>query len=149
MLPHRKWANSPGSRIGEVVAGIVLGLFGALASTMVAVAIFRASLGKPISADVVAVFATLALIGIFCCFTSYRLITGRGRSKDRGLFSPLALRILGLLFIAGTGLVVYYSRAQASVSSIVTGFFLGLGCFYLAERRERRSEQLVLDGNDT
>ena len=149
MLPHHKWADSRGSRIGEAIAGIVLGFFGALALVVLAIAMYRLPIANPISPSEIAVLAVLALVGLFCCITSYRLITGRGRTRDHGLFSPWLLRFLGLLFFGGAAVVVYDSPADVRIAPMVTTIFLGLGCFYLANRQQQKSEQLVHEGNDT
>ena len=149
VLPYQRWAQRPASRIGEVIAGSVFGLLGALALVGLALTVYKALKEQSIAPSNFTPLAILTLGSIFFCLTAYRLLTGRGRSKDGSLFSPWVLRFIGLIFLGEAGLVAYYFPARMLSAPFVMVLLLGIGCFYLAKRQRPISELLPHASNDT
>jgi hypothetical protein len=102
---------------------------------------------------VVAVVALLLVLAAACGVTAFRLLSGRGRDLDGGLFSPWFLRILGLGFFAA---LVWFSIPNeipvtliGKMLVIVMSAILGVGCFYLANRQHRAAQRMQPTRNDT
>jgi hypothetical protein len=121
--------------------GVVLGAFGVL-MTFGAVYGIVMLLGRdpelPDRSFAWAMDAALSLLGPWCAITGWRLISGKSR-PDGGLFSPLALIIIGLAFVAGAWLsYLHYGLARR-------GWLVLAGCafsvFALAIRRLRSADQ--------
>ena len=85
-------------------------------------------------------------LGLLSVITAYRLVTGRGRKSDGGLFAPWLLRLLGLGFLVGGGASAYLTNEIGPIFGALT---IGVGCFYLANRQQRTMEELRPPSNDT
>jgi hypothetical protein len=98
----------------QALMGVVLGAFGVL---MIFGAVFGivALLGHdPDLHGTLAwsMVAALGLLGPWCALTGWRLISGKSR-PDRGLFSPLALIVIGLACVARAWLsYLHYGLAR-------------------------------------
>src|SRR4026209_1932756 len=99
MLPYEEWAGKRASRRGEIIAGVVFALFGTLSVVSLALVIYKASKSGSLTPSTMTGLAIVTLLSVFFCLTAFRLLTGRGRSKDGGLFSPWVLRSIGLIFL--------------------------------------------------
>ena len=141
------------SRFYEVVAGLLLGLFGLLCAALVILATIRTLQRGTFDLVVAAIVGVLLALASGCGVTAFRLISGRGRDSDGGLFPPWILRILGIVFFAAC---VWFSvQGDIPVTHIerivvtVMAPMLGLGCFYLANRQRRAAQGIHIAGNDT
>jgi tellurite resistance protein TehA-like permease len=152
MLPYRQHARTPVSRFGEMLAGFGIGMFAALLGAVAIFMGFKIVSKENIELEPTVFISFVALLGLFCGVTAFRLITGKGRKSDGGLFPPWLLRILGLLFLAGSVFLAYVSIQDNEfrlIGGILTFLTIGFGCFYLASRQERATEELLAKVNDT
>jgi len=147
MLPYRKYADAPGSRFWEILAGAVLGLFGLLCAALAVFGSYRMVERQILDTSGAVFVGILLLLASGVGITAFRLISGRGRKSDGGLFPPWFLRALGLLFLAAGVLVPFIDMELLDI--MIGALSLGVGCFYLANRQERRTQELRLSGNDT
>ena len=146
MLPFRQHASTTTSRLGDVIAGGVIGLIGLLFGALAIFAAFKDFSRASGDTGSAVFFGILALVSVFCLVTGYRLITGRGRKSDGGLFAPWFLRLMGLLFLATSALAVYLPGGKITI--VGGSLTLAFGCFYLANRQQRARETLAQNGND-
>ena len=122
----------------QALMGVVLGAFGVL---MIFGAVFGivALLGHDPDPDLHGTFAwsmvaALGLLGLWCAITGWRLVSGKSR-QDGGLFSPLALIVIGLACVAGAWLsYLHYGLARRGWL-VLSG--VAFAVFSLAVRRLR------------
>lgn len=123
------------SRPVQVVAGVVLGLLCGLFLLGGIVGIWSTLDGLALPPGAVVFFALCVVLGLGGVCIAGRLVLGRRRSRDGGLFSPTALRASSVCWFIGTLLLAYASPFH--LLDIV--FFVGVGTamLALAARRER------------
>lgn len=145
MLPIRKYASTPASRFSGVAAGCVLGALGIVFCLLAAFSAYQSIARSPGFAGAHIVALVMGPLGLLSVVTAYRLVTGRGRKSDGGLFAPWLLRLLGIVFLAGGGAAAYLLGRIGLIFGALT---IGIGCFYLANRQQRTMEELRPTGND-
>jgi hypothetical protein len=140
-------------RFYEVGAGLVLGLFGMLCAALAMLATIRTFQRGTSDFVMVGVVGLLLVLAAGCGITAFRLLSGRGRDLDGGLFPPWFLRILGLGFLVA---LVWFSIPNeipvtliGRMLVIVMSAILGIGCFYLANRQQRAAQRMQPTQNDT
>ncbi len=94
----------------------------------------------PTSSTVLFTLTICALAALFLVL-GWRLVLNRARPSDGGLFSPLGLRMGGLVFLAGPVAVAF----THPVGLFETGFAFAASasCFALARHREHRLSSMV------
>ncbi len=135
MVDHLKAVN----RIWEIILGTVLTFVSLFLVGMAGLG-YWVQYDHPNVAAIIVCTVFLA-VGGFCFPLSWRLITGKGRKGDGGLFSPTALRLGGLMFLAGSVLgIVVHSWSIGVVLALLDWAAAG-ACFKLAGRRETSSKE--------
>jgi hypothetical protein len=89
----------------------------------------------------------LGLVALGVGITAIRLISGKGRKSDGGLFPPWFLRVLGLVFLVVGALLPFIDTGRVTV--MFGALTLGAGCFYLANRQQRATQSLEASRSDT
>jgi hypothetical protein len=146
ILPYRQHANTSASRFGEATAGAVLGVIGLLFGGITIFGVFRSFSRASVDTGAVVILGILGFISVFCLITGYRLVVGRGRKSDGGLFAPWFLRLMGLLFLVASAAFIYLPEGH--IIHVGTSLTLAFGCFYLANRQQRARQTLSQSSND-
>ncbi len=139
VLPIRKYASTPISRFSGIAAGCVLGALGIIFCLLAAFAAYQAIVRNPGFSGAHVVALVMGPLGLLSVVTGYRLVAGRGRKSDGGLFAPWLLRLLGIVFLVGGGAAAYFTSRFGPIFGALT---LGIGCFYVANRQQRTMEEL-------
>jgi hypothetical protein len=133
----------PAGRSAEIFAGVVLAPF-ALIVAAFALIILASSISDPARNGKLFWVGLIFLgMGAGLILICWRLFSGRA-GHDGGLFSPLALRIAGIVLAAFTILVVWWTITQRPPWSwwillkIATLVSFVIACFKLAAQRAER-----------
>lgn len=86
-------------------------------------------------------------VGLFCFLIMYRLITGRSKRLDGGLFSPTVLRLFGMLFISYP--IIFILLKSALVIESIGSVVAGIACFRLASKRADIATEKFLSRTNT
>ena len=147
MFSYRKYVDSMASRSGEILGGVALGLFGLLFAALAAFGGYRMLQDRNFEPAGAVFVGILLLLAAGIAITAVRLISGKGRKADGGLFPPWFLRMFGLIFLAAA-IVIPIVDAEHRLP-MFGALTLGAGCLYLANRQERAAQALRVPGNDT
>jgi hypothetical protein len=123
------------SRPAQVAAGLLLGLLCALFFAGGVFAIVAILGGHNFGNGAALFFALCVLLGGAGLVTSWRLVTGRRRVQDGGLFSPTTLRVAAVLWLLGTALLTYLQPIRVIEGAFFVGVSVSL--FALARHREQ------------
>jgi len=84
--------------------------------------------------------ASSLIIGLGLGWLAFRLLAGRGRRRDGGLFSPSALRICGTVFYLEPAAQLL--MRSWGILWAATSIAAGTACFALARKRSRPPGEL-------
>jgi hypothetical protein len=124
------------SRPAQIASGLALGLLCGLFFSGGVLAFWLLANGESFPPGGLFFFALCVILGFGGLVIAWRLVVGRRRPRDGGLFSPTALRVASVCWILGTGFLVWASP----IHLLEISFFLGVGAglFALASHRERQ-----------
>ena len=118
----------------EIAAGIVMALFSALLIILTTFIVYKRILFGSMDTGVQIFILILLAIGYFCGLMSYRLILAPESRRQKGLFSPYALRLGGLLF-ASVPIIMILTKSFFIIE-IISSLSASVACFALAKYRE-------------
>ena len=142
-LPKHQY-DTPGSRVLEVLAGLIMAGFGVGLFALVAYAAYIAALRSRFQPGDLWIFAALAIIGGFCSLVAWRLVLNRPR-HDRGLFGPGFLRFGGIILLLG-GLLTAVFHFPYGLFHLAGAMAASAACFALARSRTEQTMSWPVDG---
>ena len=120
----------------QVVSGVTLAILGGLFAGLGVLLLLPPLAGGESGEAPLWLSAPIFAAGVGSLVVAVRLVRGRGRRKDGGLFSPTLLRLWGIIFLA-VPIVAALRRSWVILESI-TLLVIAAGCFALARHRERQ-----------
>lgn len=127
--------NKPVSRGAQILLSIPMAFFGVLTTGVSTLIFYSAIVERDVPVNAMYAGMLLLPVGILCFLIMWRLASGRSGRTDGGLFSPLALRLWGAVFLSYPAIFLLMKSLMVfeSLSSIAAG----IACFKLAAHRER------------
>ena len=153
MLGLRKFAESQSSRFWDIAVAVIVGPLGLIFCGLAGYVVFRHVANDWIDPKAWLVAFFLGSFGWLATVTAYRLLTGRGRKRDGGLFAPWLLRLLGVVFLILGSMSSFSKRETYTIWELLANLaglaLIVFGCFYWASRLKRLTNVSRLQGNDT
>jgi hypothetical protein len=126
----------PAGRAFELLAGVVCTVCGLGLAALGAFGLFAVFVrnGPPPTPSTLLVTLIICAFAALLLVLAWRLILNRARPSDGGLFSPLGLRVGGLIFLAGP-IATFFTHPIGLVHT-AAAFAAAGACFALARHRE-------------
>jgi len=125
----------------ELLVGTICALCGGGLAALGGFALFVvfARRGSPLGHSGLLFISILYVLATLFLVLAWRLIWNRARASDGGLFSPLGLRVGGLIFLAGP--VAAFFTHPIGVVHTAAALAASGACFKLARHREQYLSQ--------
>ncbi len=130
----------------ELLAGLVMAVFGVALLAGVAYVTYLALLGSQLQPRDLWVLTALAVVGSFCSLVAWRLLLNRPRRHDQGLFGPTFLRTGGIIFLLG-GAVNAAFHFPYGLLHLLGAVAAAAASFALARARTEQNTRWPVDGD--
>jgi len=131
---RREHFHQPVNRVVQVATGLPITILGLLAIGVAGLILYVYFTGESVPSPILWFGIIILPVGFFCLLIAWRLFIGYSGRKDGGLFSPVALRIAGTIFLIQP-VLLFFAKSYWILKSI-TCVLAAFACFTLASKRE-------------
>jgi hypothetical protein len=132
----RKHFHQPVNRVVQVATGLPITILGLLAIGVAGLILYVFFTGESVPRPILWFGIIILPVGFFCLLIAWRLFIGYSGRKDGGLFSPVALRIAGAIFLIQP-VLLFFAKSYWILESI-TCVLAAYASFALASQRESK-----------